>query len=306
MSQTALRFVKAFASNQLARWLPSAYVRLTGQTGRGAGEAGAGEIAAYFNECVADYAAQLKLDQAAFSHFLHEKRVLEYGPGDVLGVALLLYAHGASQVRCVDRFPLERISQANAEVYLALLNSLQGSARERARAAFREPGNPHSGFDPAKVQYVVTPDGLCGERAAYDVVLSRAVLEHVNRLDKTLLDIAAALRPGGVSLHCVDLRSHGLDRQRPLDFLTWSDTAYGWMYSNKGFPNRWRIDAYRRWVEQSGLKFVSLAPTEQLPLEKIQDIADQLAKPFRGIAHDDLRWLGFWMVLRHADEVQRH
>ena len=301
-----MRFVKAFASNQLARWLPSLYVRLTGQTGRGVGEAGAGEIAAYFTQCVADYAAQLKLDHAGFSEFLTGKRVLEYGPGDILGVALLLYAHGASHVRCVDRFALERISPTNAQVYLALLNSLQGPMRERANAVFREPGRPQSGFDPAKVQYVVTPDGLCGEQAAYDLVLSRAVLEHVNRLDKTLLDIAAALRPAGVSVHCVDLRSHGLDRQRPLDFLTWSDTAYRLMYSNKGFPNRWRIDAYRRCVQQSGLKFISLHPTEQLPLQKIQDIAGQLAEPFRAIDHDDLRWLGFWMVVHHADESARN
>jgi SAM-dependent methyltransferase len=298
------RFGKAFVSNQIARFAPSLYVRLTGQTGRGVGETNAVEIADYFRQCYRDYAEQLKMDEAAFENFLKGKVVLEYGPGDILGVALLLYAHGSAFVRCVDRFPLERISDTNAAVYRALIDSLQGEARERARSAFQEPGRPESGFVPEKVQYAVSRDGLAREPAAYDLVISRAVLEHVNRLDLTLADIAGSLRKDGVSVHCVDLRSHGLDQRKPLDFLSWSDAAYGLMYSSKGFPNRWRVDKYREWVERTGLRFINLVPTELLTAAQVDDVFDELADRFRGVPREDLRWLGFWMVLEHPARKQ--
>jgi SAM-dependent methyltransferase len=290
------RFFKAAASNLLAGVSPPLYVRLTRQTGRGRDDIEPGDVARYFITCVDDYAAQLKLDASGFDAFLLGRNVLEYGPGDVLGVALVLYARGAAKVTCVDRFPLERISATNAEVYRKLIESLQGPARERARRAFCEPGQPESGFAANTVCYSVTQDGLAAQPCTFDLVLSRAVLEHVNRLESTIDDIAAALRPGGISIHCVDLRSHGLDRRQVLDFLTWSDWAYALMYSNKGFPNRWRVDKYRDCLRRSGLRLLSLTPTDLVSHEDARRIVDRLPRALRGASTEDLRWLGFWFV----------
>ena len=50
------RILKAFASNQLAKFAPGAYVKLTRQTGRGNRETETPEaIAGYFQQCIADY-----------------------------------------------------------------------------------------------------------------------------------------------------------------------------------------------------------------------------------------------------------
>lgn len=290
------RFLKAVASNLLAGVAPSLYVRLTRQTGRGRDDVDPDDVARYYMTCVDDYAAQLKLGPAGFDAFLAGRNVLEYGPGDVLGVALVLYARGAAKVTCVDRFPLERISATNAAVYRKLIEMLDGPARERARSAFREAGQPESGFVASAVCYSVTKDGLAAQPGAFDLVVSRAVLEHVNRLESTIEDAAVALRPGGISIHCVDLRSHGLDRRQVLDFLTWSDWAYALMYSNKGFPNRWRVDKYRDCLRRSGLRLQSLSPTELVTLEDVGRIAGDLPRGLRGASHEDLRWLGFWFV----------
>ncbi len=298
-SATASTFAKAAASNLLARFVPSLYVRLTRQTGRGADERDPDDIASYFFRCVDDYAAQLQLDATQFAAFLQGRRVLEYGPGDILGVALLLYARGAAAVHCVDRFPLERMSAKNVRVCERLLERLDGAVRQRAEAAFQRRGQPESGFRPECVRYTVTPDGLAGQTAVYDLVISRAVLEHVNSLERTLADAAQALAPGGIAIHNVDLKSHNLDRCEPFDFLTWPEWAYRLMYSHKGFPNRWRVDAYRRIVAAGPLQLQALAPTGQLPAEAIERIQPRLAACFRGVSADDLRWLGFWMVLRH-------
>jgi Methyltransferase domain len=299
-------FTKAVLSNQLARVAPAAYVRLTRQTGRGEGnEESPEQIADYFSKCFHDYGRQLGFDDAGFDTFLAGKLVLEYGPGDILGMALLLYAHGARAVHCFDRFPLYSASEKNLRVYEHLMASLSGGTRDRFASAFVENGRPASGFRPEAVAYFVSPDGLSGASRKYDLILSRAVLEHVGDLGGTVRDIAAALELGGVSIHEVDLRSHGLDRYRPFDFLTWPDSAYRLMFSEKGFPNRWRLNTYRTLFEQAGLHIRRLEPTARLPAEQVSLIEPHLASPLRGVSRDELAWMGFWVVVEHGAASDR-
>ncbi|WP_460815062.1 methyltransferase domain-containing protein [Luteimonas pelagia] len=296
----ALRFTRAVLTNQVARFTPGLYFRLTRQTGRGAGVEDPAQIAGYFVRCFDEYMARLEVPPGRAEAFLSGKTVLEYGPGDVLGVALLMYAHGAASVRCVDRFPLERASATNLAVYRSLLERLEPAQRERGSAAFNRHGEPASAFRPDAIRYDVTRDGLAGAREAYDLVVSRAVLEHVDRLEQTIADIAGAMRRDAVAIHKVDLKSHGMDRYHPFDFLTWPEPAYRLMNSHKGNPNRWRVDKYRDLVSRHGLRFRALSDTGRLAPEQIERIRSSLASRFRGIPTDDLAWLGFWMVLEHA------
>jgi len=285
------RFLRAFATNQLARISPAAYVRLTGQTGRGeAGAESAESIAAYFRECFDDYARELGVPLAHMPDYLRDKVLLEYGPGDLPGVALLMYAYGAEKVYCVDRFPLVALSEKNQRALAAMLAALPADARARAMAAFRG-----SALDSNAVEYLVRADGLSGIDATIDLVFSRAVLEHVNDLDATFRDMANALRPGGRALHQVDLKSHGLHKANRLDFLTWRDSVWDLMYSGKGFPNRHRVDRYRQAAASAGLATTALRPTELARQHEIDDVRPRLAPRFRALPDEDLAWLGFWL-----------
>lgn len=283
--------------NLVARYTPDLYVHLKQDTGRGSGLVDPDKTADYFLRCYDDYLEKLDLDEGQAGDFLRDKVVLEYGPGDILGVALLMYAHGAKLVQCVDRFPLERASSRNIQTYLALLDKLPPAQRERASRAFNTVGDPASGLNPLMIRYSVTRDGLINQPAAYDLIISRSVLEHVNCLEKTIDDMATALRPGGIAVHKVDLKSHGLDRYQPLDFLTWPDWLYQMMNSHKGSPNRWRVDTYRKLVLRNGLRIRTLAETGSLAPEAIERIRSKLPPRFRDIPTDELSWLGFWMVL---------
>ncbi len=302
-----VRVLKAFLSNQLARFAPSLYVKITHQTGRGEESGNAQEVAAYFALCVKEYFEKLGVAPADAMQYLTGKKILEYGPGDVLGVALLLYAHGAELVHCVDRFPLSRISEKSLRIYWAILNALDENKKTRALGAFKQFGKPESGFNPNAIAYTVTPDGLSGKQRHYDLIISRAVLEHVNDLEKTIQDISDALKTSGVSLHQVDLKSHGLDRYTPYDFLTWPETLFKLMYSHKGFPNRWRVDKYREWLGKSGLHIRQLTPTGTLARHEIAIIQPTLAPQFRNIPGDELAWLGFWVLVElPAAQVAGH
>ena len=296
----ALYFAKEFLSNQVARFAPGIYTELTHKTGRGDAGTDPLQTAYYFLQCFHDYQKQLDLPGDAVADYLHDKEILEYGPGDTLCMALLLYAHGARRVTCVDRFPLSRLSANNISAYYHLLNMLPAGPRERALSAFKDKDMVSSGFDPAAIVYQIAPDGLAGNGGAYDLILSRAVLEHVNNLEETMRDIKRNLKPGSLSIHKVDLKSHGLDRHTEFDFLTRRPLVYQLMYGHKGCPNRWRVNKYRELAEQAGLHLRSLAPTGRLPPDKVKRVYPEAARHFGNISPDEFSWLGFWMILEHA------
>lgn len=293
----SVRVARAMATNQLARLAPGAYVRLTGQTGRGAAsEESPDDIVAYFRDCVGAYFDRLGIVPADIPAFLAGKTLMEYGPGDFPGVAALMVARGASKVWCVDRFPLVNLSEKNARVLGQLVESCQGAERERLLSCLKDAANPAAGFDPRRIEYLVRPGGLSCLHETVDLVFSRAVLEHVNDLDASFADMTAAMRPGALAIHLVDLRSHGLHKSNPLDFLAWSPALWDLMYSAKGVPNRWRVDRYRAALAALPLDQLALEPTKLATAEQVAAVRPLLAKPFREVSDEDLLWLGFWLT----------
>lgn len=298
LAGTLQRVVQATLTNQIARYAPALYVRLTGQTGRGAGEVDLDEVGDYFQTCFEDYFEKLGVGKLDRAEYLRGKRILEYGPGDLPGVAIVMVAHGADRMVCVDRFPLVGMSPKNIQIAKIMLERLSLSLRDRAESCFRQAAQPESGFDPKFIDYLIRPSGLSGLVNEVGVVISRAVLEHVNDLPATFQDMYAALKPGGIAIHLVDLKSHGLHRQNPLDFLNWPTWLWSLMYSAKGVPNRLRANAYRDAVAQSGFELVSMTPTVLASPDDVRAVRPDLAKPFRGLPDDDLSWLGFWLICR--------
>lgn len=292
-----IRMVRAIATDQIAWLAPALYVRLTRQTGRGK-EEGTGLTADYFRTCFEDYFRMLKVLPQAITGYLHGKHVLEYGPGDVPGVALLMVAHGAETVLCVDRFPLFWLSDNNVHVLQNLLDGLAAAPRRRAEQCFMTPGDPASGFNPARIRYLVKPNGVSGLINWADLIVSRAVLEHVNDLGATFADMRDALCPDAVAIHLVDLASHGLHRRNPLDFLNWPPRLWALMYGHKGVPNRWRVNRYREVVSASGLQILTITPVTLLEQAVIDEVRPYLAPVFRQLSDADLAWLSFWLVCR--------
>ncbi|HYC76354.1 MAG TPA: methyltransferase domain-containing protein, partial [Planctomycetota bacterium] len=170
--------------------------------------------------------------------------------------------------------------------------------RRRAGEAFVVAGDPASGLRPERLRYEVRADGLIGAREAYDLVTSRAVLEHVSDLAATYVDMARALRPGGMAVHLVDLKSHGLHREHPLDFLTWPAAKWRRMYAGKGFPNRHRLDRHRDLAAAAGLKVERVEVVDRVPADTLAAVRPHLDAEFRHLSDDDLSALGFWLTAR--------
>jgi len=294
-----IRLARAMATNQIARHAPSLYVRLTRQTGRGAASAETPSgIAGYFVRCVDDYLSMLGVARDNAAAYLAGKTTLEYGPGDLPGVAVLLVALGAQKVYCVDRFPLYALSAKNVGVLRALRGSLAAPEQQRFDECFVQPGVPESGFRDDRIHYLIRPSGLSGLRDRIDLAISRAVLEHVDDLPALFADMTAAMRAGASAAHQVDLRSHGLHRSNPLDFLEMSSRLWALLYSHKGVPNRWRVDVYRSIVASLPVTVLRLETTARADPRDVAAVRPGLADEFRGVSDDDLACLGFWIVFR--------
>ena len=300
MTYSLPMILKAIASNQIARFAPGLYVKLTGQTGRGdSATETAADIAQYFSQCVVDYLDTLGIPQNEKANFLQDKVVLEYGPGDIPGVALLLVAHGARKVYCVDRFPLVSIASKNLGVIHQLAGMLGATERRRFDQCFKNPQAPEEGFNPDHIEYLVRPNGLSGLQGEVDIVLSRAVLEHVNDLDATFDDMVRAMKPGALAVHQVDLRSHGLHVANPLDFLSPPNWLWQLMHSHKGVPNRWRADRYAAIMHRLGIQPIVYRPTEKYPATVVAAQRAKIAAPFRQLDDERLSWQGLWLVFRN-------
>ena len=294
-----LRVARAVATNQVARLAPRVYLQLTEQTGRGDRDTESPEdIASYFQRCVDDYLAFAGVPAHEATSVLENRTIVEYGPGDFPGVALLLLARGARKVYCVDRFPMIRLSPKNLAVWRALLAGMDEGQRRRALALLRDPDHPAQGFRPESIETLVRPHGFSGLRGQADLAVSRAVLEHVDDLSGSFIDMLGALRPGGQAWHLVDLKSHGLHRANPLDFLAWSPWLWRAMYSHKGVPNRWRLDTYRRILQTLPIEGLRLEPTLRASVADVAAVRSQLAPEFRALSDDDLACLGMWVGFR--------
>jgi SAM-dependent methyltransferase len=223
-------------------------------------------------------------------------RVLELGPGDDLGIAMLFKEAGADATVC-DRFLVRRDPTR--------LSALAG--------ALGLPGDPR----PTVV------DGVGAERAAdhfghqsFDLVYSIAVLEHVSDLDAALDSVMALVRPGGAMVHYIGGGDHGMfGGHHPLTYLRVPRPIYRAMTSHSGGPNRVypsdvrRVMERSRWPYSLSLTQVMTRPflseAQALPVdvteypdlvEDVERIRSRLREPYRSLPASELLVEGALLV----------
>jgi hypothetical protein len=173
---------------------------------------------------------------ARHDHPTRYRSVIEIGPGKSLGIGLCALLCGAESYYAWDvvtyrpterslvqldelvrlfraraeapgarpifdgRFPGEALSEADLDGWL------DRERVESIRAALRQPGIAHGGI---RIRYGATPREL--EEPA-DLVLSQAVMEHVDDFRAEYARMFGALRSGGLSSHQIDFKSHHFAR----------------------------------------------------------------------------------------------
>jgi SAM-dependent methyltransferase len=245
------------------------------------------------------------------------KRSLEVGPGDSLGVALLFVAHGATQVVCLDRFQSSFNAEKQRAIYRALLSGLKGEARERATASLDESGGIRAGLINCRCGFPIETAHEHLPNGSFDLIVSRAVLEHVYDVDRAWKSMDRLLAPGGRMLHKIDFRCHGFyEALHPLWWLTVPDWLWRTVSSPDPTLNRARRPAYVRLAKETDyscrirITHLTTRQDELVPhldqfdaaemspeeLAFIEKIRPRLALPFRLMAAEDLLINGIFLT----------
>jgi SAM-dependent methyltransferase len=279
------------------------------------------ESLSYIEEQFADYLRYSGLTPEQ----LQGKQILELGFGDNVGVALKFLAAGARRVVGVDKFYSSRDPQREKEIYLALRGRLGDAERRRFDEAvdlregikFNESSlRVINGLDLEQAATQLTSEGL-----AFDIILSRAVIEEIFEPKTVFRAADRVLAPGGLSLHKIDLSDYGIfadGGMHPLTFLTIPDWTYRRMATDSGIPNRKLIGYYKKEMAELGYsaRFLitgivgrgSIIPhQEQVELDKdytretldlIDRIRPRLCSQFRDLKSEELLVNGIFLVAR--------
>jgi SAM-dependent methyltransferase len=263
----------------------------------------------YIDRVFADYRAQ-----AGLTRF--HGRVAEIGPGDSCGVALKFLEDGCTGVDLVDRFWSGRNDDQQRRINRAIvgrspgLRVRYGEGADDVFAGIRR----HYGEQASAEAFFL-------EHRGYDFIVSRAVLEHVRDPLLSLQRQADALVDGGMMLHAVDLRDHGMftgagyPETKFLETPAWLHRA---MTAHCGRPNRIPFRRYREALDRERFdvtfRVTSLVgcPKLDAPLA-YEDISSGLreralatiragrhrfASDLNGESDVDLSISGFFMVAR--------
>lgn len=189
--------------------------------------------------CYSVYLRHLVIaDQRGFA--TNPRTVGELGPGDSIGIGLMALLTGAEQYYAVDAVR-HASSATNLLIFDELVKLLSAQAPIPSGGEFAEilPGLGDYSF-PSKIlseerlAQVLAPDRLNRIRNALagnlttgpirylapmgrmheipddsvDLILSQAVMEHVDQLEATYTECFRCLKPGGFMSHQIDLRCH--------------------------------------------------------------------------------------------------
>lgn len=285
--------LRAVITNVVAMIAPRLYVRLVAdETGRGFNEEDDEQLEAYCFRVFDDYKNMFEAADGGFIEYLKDKTIIEYGPGDFLGVALIFLCNGAREVHCIDRFPL-RNDDKYLNLYKRIINRCSG---EQCNAACWDE------IINRRIKYISAKDGVYPLENKADIIISRAVLEHCNNLGETFRNFYQNLKPGGILIHEVDLTSHGMHLRRPLDFLTYSPRTWSFMTSHKGYPNRWRRNTYKEFLDEHGFEVLHEKSLYEYSMEDVTADRPRFPKIFKDLPVEDLRCSNYSFVAKKGDD----
>lgn len=269
--------------------LANGLMRLTNVTGRG-GDAEGEAALDYFEGVVEDYeriAAHSGVCEGdgEGAEVFKGRTVLELGPGNTRAVAMLARLRGAKSVDGYDAFDLQTRDPARLR---ALYEGLLKRAGE-------DPSRVDSLLSGGRVHHDAGSLKATGRR--YDLVISRAVLEHVRDLTALHRELREITTDDAVLIHKIDMRSHGFEWDHELDFLLFPEKLYRSLTTHIGEPNRVRAQGYLDVAQQHGFTPVHVSSTRRISAERVAALRDSLAEPYRSLSPEVLSVLGIWLVL---------
>jgi SAM-dependent methyltransferase len=186
---------------------------------------------------------------------LTDKVMCEAGAGDGLAVAALLISLGARKVHLVE------------------LNPPVASLRQvEILAQLQKQGLPLRPDAVLESQLLRLKDAVVYHQcfmeqmdtvAAFDLIFSNSVLEHVEDVNTFFSRCFRSLKPGSRMVHCIDLGGHGSfeDPMPPLEFQIYPDWLFWLMCPPFNRATRRAVGEYVQFAKSVGFTNVVVKPT---------------------------------------------
>lgn len=232
---------------------------------------------------------------------VEDLQVLEFGSGWLPLIPLLLHLAGVRRPILTDVAKLmdeQTIGRAKAIV--------GGRMGDIAEALRQSPESLEARLrTPFEFDYLVPWDAACHPADSVDLIISRAVFEHVpeDLLRGIIAEFHRILRPGGTMCHMIDNSDHWQHRDRSLsrvEFLRYEEAGPIWRLAQLNqhmYQNRLRHGDYRRLFTELGFSVVTMqGEPDPVCLNDLVDLP--LASQFRGRDPSDLAILTSLFVVR--------
>jgi SAM-dependent methyltransferase len=280
------------------------------------------ESLAYIDAQYADYCRYAQLTPETIGG----KRIVELGCGDNVGVALRFLADGAKQVVCVDKFYSVRDVEKERTIYVELRKTLSPSQKQAFDAVVDLTSSIKLNEQRLHCVYgIELSDFVTADtERAFDIVMSRAVIEEIYEPDELFAAADKLLKPSGLMIHKIDLSDYGMfsnGGMNPLTFLTIPTWLYRRMASESAIPNRKLISYYRNLITRLGYEAqifvtsiigfkeivphklrieprVDYGPSES---EQIVKIRPKLQAEFASMSDEELLVSGIFLVARKLE-----
>lgn len=255
-------------------------------------------------------------------------RVAEFGPGASLGVGLCALLAGADKFYGLDVIPYSN-QNANLQLLEGLLQLFRARAPVPAAFPAVKPRVDDFSFPasilpdalleqtlhpariehirleiraddsqrrerPIKIEYIVPWENYAGEYPTVELILSQAVMEHVDNLDFAYGVMKKMLAPAGRMSHQIDFKSHGLTRAWNGHWA-YSDTSWKHVRNRSSFLlNREPLSTHVALHERHGLKILFRQKAEDPSLASIRK--DQLKGALAAMSDEDFATSGCYIL----------
>jgi hypothetical protein len=188
---------------------------------------------------------------------LNGDSVCEIGPGDCLASAAFFVAQGAGHVDLVELEP-----PVLTEKQFQVLSALKDMGFPIALEIVTKTPDGYV-LNPGLISYFKEHMETYRADGRHGLVFSHHVLEHVEGLNEVFATAFRALRAGGRTIHVVDLGGHGEfeDPVPPLDFQTYPDWLFEWMYPTHYRNTRRFVADYRAAAASAGFRQIEIRAT---------------------------------------------
>lgn len=198
------------------------------------------------------------------------KRILEIGVGNSLGLTYLLIKQGAKEAIALDKerkinYWLDKFMRKRMNIDASKINFIKSS-----------------------VERMPIPS------ESIDFCYSFAVLEHVRNPYHAVREIYRVLTKGAMTVHFIDLKDHR-NPDNPLAFLAIRDTIWNLAQPH---TNRLRSMHWRKLFEGVGFEIVNFAITDTVSDKYVNQIAERFSKQFKRFSVEELKIGGIAITAR--------